>query len=347
MTHDDRRSGRTARATGMTIGTPGTLGALAALLLLGACIDSGGDRILGVDATATVTGTVRLDANGNGQLDEGEAGIPGVRIRLRFAGTSSVLDSEPSDAAGVLAMEDVPVGTYQLEVDAAGVGDSLEIAEVTHSDLILGADAVVDVGVRLSFPTLTVADARAAQLGRRIFVQGVVLNSRTSFGDNTVHITGADAAIRTTQPGAVTLAPGDSVRVLGTRASLDGQPTLDKVSFFALGPGTMPIAPILPTGTVATADGGTRDAALVRVTDAMVLERTATAAGFELRVDDGSGPLVVRLDAVTPFPVQNYGVGAVVDVRGVLVPTQEGDWAMRPRVLADVVVITPPPPPGE
>lgn len=342
MTHDHRRSDRTVRAAGTAIRTAGTL---SVVLLLGGCIDSGADRVLGVDATATVTGTVRLDANGNGQLEAGEAGVPGVRIRLRFAGTNSVLDSDPSDAAGVLAMEEVPVGTYQLEVDAAAVSDSLEIAEVTHTGLVLGADAITDVGVRLSFPTVTVAEARALQLGRRVFVQGVVLNARTSFGDNTVHVAGAAAAIRTTQPGAVTLAPGDSVRVLGTRSSLDGQPTLDKVSFFALGPGTMPIAPILPSGTVATADGGTRDAALVRVTGATVLERVATAAGFELRVDDGSGHLTVRLDAVTPFPVQDYGEGAVVDVRGVLVPTGSGDWAMRPRVVADVVVIAPPPSP--
>ena len=149
----DRRSRRaTARGLGM---------ALSLALPAGACVDASSDRVLGVDATAAITAQVRLDANGNGVVDPAEPGVPGVRIGLRIAGTSHVLTSPPSDATGALRVEEIPVGSYAVEIDAAAVSDSLEIVLASHTDLVLAANSENQVTVLLSFPRTTVAGARA------------------------------------------------------------------------------------------------------------------------------------------------------------------------------------------
>jgi hypothetical protein len=345
MAHMDSRptSGGPARERARLMGLGLRVAGVSALVMTTGCFESTGDRVLGLDATGTVTATIRSDATGNGQLDASDTGVPGVHVLLRFVGTEHVLVSEPSDADGVIEMRDVPVGSYSVEINTTAVEDSLGVVATTHSQIILAADAQIDVGVLLSYPMLTIDEARNAPVGQRVFVDGVVLNARTNFGDNTIHLASPSMAIRLTRPGAVNVAPGDSVRVLGRRDMMDGQPTLDQVSVLGLGPGTMPVARILASGVAASADSGSRDAALVRVTGATIMQRTPTETGYELQVEDGSGPLTVRLDAVTPFPVQQYLEGAVLDVRGVLVPTGQGDWAMRPRVVADVVIVAPPP----
>jgi hypothetical protein len=320
---------------------------IACHLLVAGCTDSGG-RIIGVDATGTVTAVVQVDANGNGQVDASDPGVPGVRIRLRLAGTGQSMSSGVTNNSGTVVMTGVAVGAYSLEVDAATVGDSLEIVQVSPTAIVVTADSEVEVGVHLSYPSFTIAEARTAPLGRRGFVEGVVLNARTNFGDNTIHLAGPGAAIRLTRTGAVSVAVGDSVRVLGTRSTADGQPTLDQVNVFALGPGSLPIARIVNTRTAATADNGTRDAALVRVLAGTLLDLRPTEAGYEMTLDDGSGPLAIRLDAVAPFPVAQYVEGAVLDVRGVLVPTgSPGEWSLRPRVVSDVVIISVPDPPDD
>lgn len=300
------------------------------------------DRVLGIDATGNVSGVVRLDATGNGNVDASDPGVAGVRVHLRLAGTEHRVTSGPSDSDGVLSLPDLPVGTYVLEIDDATVGDSVEVVDVSGGDLVVGAGQTLEVSILLGYPHMTIAEARNAPFGQRVFVEGVILNARTNFGDNTIHLQDSTMAVRMTRPGAVNVVPGDSVRVLGTRLSLDGQAILDQLTIVQLGPGAVPVPLITNAHVAAEADEGRLDAALVRVMEAVIIERATTPAGFRLTVFDGVGIVSVRLDALAAFPIADYQEGAVIDVRGLLVPGEVvGEWEVRPRGVADVILVSP------
>lgn len=188
----------------------------------------------------------------------------------------------------------------------------------------------------------SIAAARALPAGRLVVVVGVVLNGSQTFTDTTVHLADNTGAIRMTRL-RTSVTVGDSMRIRATTATRDGQPTLDDVTGAALGTGLLPAAVSLTTQRAATADGGTRDAALVIVKGATVSDTATVLGDFKLTVSDGSGSLEVRLDgnADPAFrPPQLPGVyvpGNKFDIVGVLVPTGTGAWRLKPRAASDLL----------
>ena len=71
-----------------------TLAALAAA----ACTNGGADRVVGITATGEVRGFLLIDATGSRFPDAGDDSLPGVRVRLVFAGgdTGLVATSGPT-----------------------------------------------------------------------------------------------------------------------------------------------------------------------------------------------------------------------------------------------------------
>jgi hypothetical protein len=304
-----------------------------------ACEHAGEDRVLAVTATGVVLGTVFFDANGNRAADPGEPPYPAVGVRLVTRGTRDTVAKATSNRDGVYAIFGVPIGDYVVVVDTTGMGDSLRVSNSTPEIRLRPEDSVL-VQIGVSFPIVTVAQARGVLLGKRVFVEAVALNSPASFGDSTIHILDASGSIRTTRvrPGVTTVGVGDSLRLLGRRNSRNGQPTLDDVSLIPLGFGLVPATPTISTANAAIAQGGALDARLVRIGGATVASTSTNSQGdLEITVNDGSGALIVALDAEAGLSTAGFTPGVIIDVVGLLVPTGAGDFRLKPRFNSDVV----------
>jgi hypothetical protein len=316
-------------------------GLLAAAAVSAGCLGTGEDRVLSIEATGVVRGLVYFDANGSREPESSDPPVERVGVRLVVAGTQDTLARAVTGADGLFQMPAVPVGTYTVAVDAATVPDSLEVVGIDPETVIAGREDTATTVIALSFPKVTVEEARDLPVGERVFVDGVALNARTAFGDQTIHLAGAARAIRVTRVRQATIFTGDSVRFLATTSTLDGQPTLDDAEPFLLAIAEKRKPERVETATAATADGGRLDAALVEIAGATIADTATVADGLALTVDDGSGPVEVLLDSDVRFEDLTIFVpGAVLDATGVLVPVPgvPGTWQIKPRSNADVTV---------
>ncbi len=316
----------------------------AGLLLVAAtsgCLGTGEERVLSIEATGAIRGFVYFDANGSREPEASDPPVESVGVRLVAAGTQDTLARATTDADGLFAMPAVPVGTYAVVVDTTTVPDSLDVVKIDPETVVASRADTATTLIALSFPKVTVEEARDLPAGERIFVDGVALNARTAFGDQTVHLAGATRAIRATRVRQATIFTGDSVRLLGTTSTLDGQPTVDDAQPFLLAIAEKRKPERVETAVAATADGGRLDAALVEIAGATIADTATVADGLALTVDDGSGPVEVLLDSDVRFADLTIFVpGAVLDATGVLVPVPgtPGVWQIKPRSNADATV---------
>lgn len=325
-----------AGATALAVALGGTLG----------CENSGADRIVNIGPRGVVKGFVYFDANGSRSLDGADGGQPGVRVFVLPRGSRDTVARATSDINGNYRVAGVPVGDYVVIVDSATAGDTARIVRVDFDTFTLRPFDSVTTEIGVSYPAATVAELRLLTSGRRVFVNGVALNSQTTFGDSTLHLADATGFIRVTRvPLTQVVLIADSIRLLGTRAARDGQPTLDNVGVFFLGLGSARTPEPVTTAAAAAADGERLDAALVRVSDATIgdtatIDRPAPFPDdFEVTADDGTGPLVIVFDGDAGLGASGatgYVPGVVLSVTGVLVPTGSGTWRLKPRVLSDV-----------
>ena len=190
------------------------------------------------------------------------------------------------------------------------------------------------------YPTVTIANARTLPQGKIVYIYGIALTGAATFASPVVHVTDGSAAIRVLQVlSGNPIFPGDSVRVLGTVTVNLGQPAINsstaEVQLANVG---VPPATILSTSAAARADGGTRDAALVRTSGTIKAVRTdSTVMETLLDIDDGSGIVVVRLDRGVGF-TGTWNVNDLATVTGVLSPAGDGTWVIKPRRIADLTV---------
>ncbi|HEX6693878.1 MAG TPA: hypothetical protein VF035_04155 [Longimicrobiales bacterium] len=198
-----------------------------------------------------------------------------------------------------------------------------------------------------TFPTVTIAEARALAPGKTVFVHGIALNGWSTFGDSTVHLAGGGSSIRITRLPSSAIFTGDSIRVLGTVGIRNGQPVLLGTSHAVLRSGAgLPALDSVSTMTATLADGGSRDAGQVRVAGRITNVQTLPTGETQLGINDGSGALTVILDADVGFTGSAYQIGAMANLRGVLVPYATGTfWHLKPRTLAELVITAAPSPP--
>jgi len=307
----------------------------------------GGDGLgggVGIDATGTVLGAVRFDADGSGSVTVADLPVSGVRVLLLTPFARDTAFRATTSATGSFVIASVPVGSYVLAVDSGSIGDSLVLGVAAERAVTVAPDDSVAFDALVSFPTLSMQAARAAPVGTRLFVRGVAAHGLGTFSDTLLHVADSTAAIRAVRvrPSAVTV--GDHVRLRGRVALRDGQPVLDEVDVFAVGsPLSLPSAPVVTTSTAASAAAGTLDARVVRVVDVPVVDTQTVLGSLRVRVDDGSGALILLLDRTAdaafrpPFVDGTWTAGRRFDAVGVLVPLSPGVWALRPRTTFDLV----------
>jgi hypothetical protein len=330
--------------------------ALALVILATArCENAGEGRVLAIQTSGIVKGSVYLDRNGNRVADAADTAMRQVRVRLIAQGTLDTTVSVLSDSVGAFRVSAVPVGSYAVSVDTATFGDSVRLMQLSASQVTVQPAESVTITARVSYPSFSVKAARALTVGRKIFLEGVVLSPRVVFGDTTGHLADTSGAIRITHMRASPVGIGDSVRLLGLTSTRDGQPTLDDAIVVPLGAGATPIPQIVSTLVARTANAGALDAGLVFLSNVIILD-TATVPGsnvgppvlpnldFRLFVDstpaDTSDRIEVLLDGHAGFSgafLTPLKPDSTISVSGVLVPVAAGRWRLKPRVLADVV----------
>ena len=326
----------------------------AALLALSLAISGCGDtdlagRILFVDAEGAVIGLVYLDRNGDEVFDASDVGVQGLEIRLFVAGTQSLSGSAVTDANGVFVVDDVPVGRLRIEVDSTFLGDSLKVFDFDDAELTLRASDTLIVIMGVTFPSFTLAEVRSLPGGRKGFIEGIVLNARNPFGDGSLHLQAGETYLRVLgTPRATALFPGDSVRILGAAAREAGQPVLRAEEAFLLAQQVVLPQPLeFTTATAATADDGRKDAALVRIRDAGIVDTVTVTGPFgrdlHMTVDDGSGALDIVLAEFGGFDLGQVQPDSfsIREATGLLVPSQTAEglvWRLIPRSSADLAI---------
>ncbi len=322
---------------------PGLL--IAASLVVGIACGNAGDG-LGITPPVkrAVVGQLFVDRDFNGVLTQADTLVAGLRVFLLVAGgQGDTVAVDTTDVNGAVGFDNLPFGPYTVSVDSVpGLGDSLRTF-LTPATVQVDATGTTPLfAIRLGYPSDNVIGVRGSALGRRVVTSGTVLAGQQSFGDTSAYLRDTGAALRLTNA-LVTVgnfvAPGDSVRVLGTVAVRNGQPVLDSARIVLLRPGTTaPAADTVTTAEAAAALAGARDADLVRIQASSVTDSATTGADYTVTVDDGSGPLVVVLDSVQGIPSTAVVPGDSLRVNGVLVPTGTGSWRLKPRVQADLTV---------
>lgn len=193
--------------------------------------------------------------------------------------------------------------------------------------------------ITVSFPVLSIAQARQQPLGKRVSVEGIALNGWATFADSTIHVRDATGAIRTVRIRPANVFAGDSIRILGTVSASNGQPLLsDGVASVLAQTGRTPSAQGLSTGQARYAVSGLLDADLAHVTNATISDTATVAGDFRMTVDDGSGPLTVVIDRDLGLRVDIYNAGVRLDVTGVLIPLPGGVWELKPRSVGDITI---------
>lgn len=312
--------------------------ALAILTVLTGCLGTGEDRVLTIEATGTVQGVVYFDANGTRELEEEDVPLALIGVRLLPFGSSDTIARATSNADGIFSIPRVPVGGYAIVVDPASVGEGAQVVALDPAEFFVQPNDSVTSFIAISYQSYTLAEARTRPLGEKLFVSGIALIRNGLFADSTLHIADRTGAIRATRVQRSEIFAGDSVRLLGEVGRRDGLWTLDNVTTYLLAIAGPPTPEQLTTGAAASADAGTKDAALVRIVNAEITDTATVNGDYELTVDDGTGAAVVLLDSDVPFSTLDpYVPGVFIDATGVLVPTGTGSWSIKPRSDIDLL----------
>jgi hypothetical protein len=325
--------------------------ALLGLLLLAsatatACSNAGEGLGINLPGGRNVVAQLYFDRDFNNApvptaADTTMAGIP---VYLLVAGTQDTVGTDTTDATGTVNFPSVPAGPYTIAVDSAkALGDSLVTVLTPSSVTVTGTGSAPFILARLGYPVVGVSAARASAVGRKVVVNGTILAGPQTFSDTTANLRDASGAVRLTAA-AVTVGgfvtPGDTVRVLGIVAVRAGQRVLDEAQIVLLRPGLPSLqADTLSTAAAASAQVAARDADLIFVNGAPILDTTTTAgAAFLVTVDDGSGPLEVVFDSLLQVNTAVFIPGDSLKATGVLVPIGGAKWQLRPRSSLDATV---------
>lgn len=313
---------------------------------LAAC-DSGGDRLLEIDGSGVVRGTVVRDTDASGDIGAGDEPAANVPVALVLAGTADTVARASTNSAGLFSLPEVPVGRYEVVLAGGALGDTLIVVRrdpapssgdpSDPSVVTLGVGDTLDVEIALAYPTTSVAAARSLEVGRRVFVRAIATTDVAGAVPGQIFIQDRTGAIRVAASAASGVVPGDSVRVFGTTGVRDGQPILLNATAVTEAGGIPVDTMRVAAGTARSADDGRLDARLVLVREVFVTDTSSASGLFIMTVEDPSGSLRVAIPADERRP--QYVPGRELDVTGVLAPRTgvQRTWELRPRSQADIV----------
>lgn len=296
-----------------------------------------------VDATANVVGVLFLDLNGNGRIDATDSPVRNWTVTLVGPNGSTVAESL-SDSAGVFRLLKVPAGQARLELDSKRLADTLQVFGLALGQtytLARGDSVAVSIG--FTYPKIDLAGVDTLPTGRRVFTEGIALNTILPNGPRELHLRAGSKAVRITNIVRRQISAGDSVRALARRATEAGVPILTDGDFFTLRAAVEDPLPLpITTGRAATADGGAVSAQLVRIRNADLISAANVDNDVVLTADDGTGPVQILVRAFLGADASFFKPDSmrVQEATGLLVPyrTAAGQtgWRVALRVGTDL-----------
>jgi uncharacterized repeat protein (TIGR01451 family) len=258
-----------------------------------------------------------------------------------------VVAQDTTDTLGLFIVEDVPLGTYDVRLGAAILGDSLSLLPTGTITMEVGDTTFVSLGA--SYPHLTLENVLTATPGRRVFTAGIGLTTRPNNGDGLVFFKGASGYLRGTNVDRSNIAPGDSLRVLGRVAVSHGRPALDAVTPFVLVSAAQLALPVeVGVPAAGEANGGALDAALVRIRDAEIRDTSTVGNDKHFWAHAGGDSVEVVLRAflgIAPSPaIRPDTVVALSQAVGLLSPFDDGSgnvrWRLLVRSASEIATVT-------
>jgi hypothetical protein len=313
-------------------------------LSLAACGNAGQDLSINVPTGAGVTALVFLDRDGSRSFTAADTAFAGLGVNLIYFPGTDTAAKGTTDGRGVVTFANVPLGQFTVNVDSASLGDSLALDTVSpQSVTVTPSNGLQPIAAALNYPVYTIAQARAAPVGRRVRLSGMILSGVQSFADTSAHLLDSTGALRLLDAvnvaGANTNIPGDSVSVVGMVDTALGQRVLSHSRMATFGFQPLPPLPdTLTTAAAATAVGGSRDADLTAIAGGLIIDTLTVGTAFRVTVDDGSGPLEMLLDPRLGYSTTPFQPGRHVTSAGVLVPDGVGAWQLKPREVPDISV---------
>ena len=317
---------------GTLVRISGTITSSATVLTSGLAFDvddgSGPIRVLvggatGIDTAAwqrdvelTVVGVV-------GQRDSSGSGTAGFRL-------------QPRDPADVLALLPAPTPTPTPK----------PIPSATASPSPAASGTPVPTSTPSGAPLVTIAEARAAEVGTRVRVRGVVTapSGLLATGSAVVQDATGGILVRLGDE-AGSLALGQLVELDGTRSTKAGMLSL-RVTRPAMVLGSQGDPDPLRRATGAL---GESEEALLVIARGLVSSAVSRlgGGGISFTIDDGSGALRVTISADAAIAATSVQRGAWLELRGVLGQETTGKEPLRgyrlwPRTAADLRVIATP-----
>lgn len=324
-----------------------TLLTLALLAAASGCDNAGQDLGLPTLVTGAVGVGVIIDRDGTGTSTSFDTTVTGVRVALFAEGGTDTVQVAVTDTVGLALFRDVPIGRYRFAVVPGSIGDSLPSRQIIGDSVFritaTRDGAVAASSVLVGYPTLTLAEARTAAVGRPVFVRGLVTSALQYFPDSASYLTDGAAYLRVIpsahRPGRNGNNRGDSVIVFGRTARVAGQPVLADGRILTMGERPVPPVVAITVADARTARGGELDAAVVRIDSAVIADTTREGNVFVAHLARDTDTALVRVDSVLQVPTQAFAPGRSLRVTGVLVPVGDGTWYLRPRPVAGEIVL--------
>jgi hypothetical protein len=184
--------------------------------------------------------------------------------------------------------------------------------------------------------TTSLARAREQGPGAIVLVEGVVSVPPGVF-DGGFAIQDQTGGIWVMPPAdPIPLRLGQRVRVQGTLDEPNGQLSIHAAAIGPLGDRDIPAPRVVRTGALGESEEGW----LVRIRGRVTGEVVDDAPwGWKVLVDDGSGPVLVFVDAETNVDVRPFRPGATVEVTG-FAGQYDDHHEVVPRAQVDIRVIT-------
>lgn len=313
-------------------------------LVLAACEPAGTDLGFGAEETGEVSALVYLDRDGSGTPTSFDTLLTNATVALRPRAGGASVATAVTDIEGVALFENVPFGDYVVTVESGVLGDSLLVAAIEEDSIRVELAAPeVAVTARLGWEEVSIREARTRASGTVVFIRGTVSSGVQIFSDLSTHMADTSLAIRMT--GLTLLGnltghnPGDSVVVRGIIGQANGQPILTSGRIIRVATRPAPIPTSITSGVAATAQNGALDAAFINLTSVTISDTSTVAPDFRVVASDGSGAITIILDANINFNRTAFRPDRVMNIRGVLVPSGQGSWTLKPRVTGDVTFL--------
>lgn len=321
--------------------SPVLLFAAVLLLLLAGCEGASEDQIFSLDEpVGRVDAVLFADLDRSGTLDGQDRPMANVWVGIRFRGTTDTIALRRTSEDGEVSFPGLAPGALEVFVDPASFGDSLVLSSQDPDPLVVILRNVNPVQVAVSYPIVSIDQARGSSPGRRLFVEGVALNASDALPNGALHVQDGTGWIRAENATGAGIQVGDSVRLRGV-VHRDGGSTVLRDGLRTALSGTGPVTP-LPTSTrqARTAEGG-RDGALVTIESATVNQTVFQGGVATTQITDGSGAVFVQIPSAhlvgADLPIPQ--AGGTVSLTGVLVAEAGGQsWQLRTRGADDVAI---------